>query len=124
MHCLQVECRPQPLPTAEMPRSCFDQLHSCEGSWVVLDAQAPHGPAERAILHLLQPLELHGIPGRQYATGRGAVIALRELLAADHAGTLAGKEVVIQASALNPFACTRCLQPMLWLPSSGRAQTS
>eukprot|EP00891_Asterochloris_glomerata_P002027 jgi/Astpho2/2027/e_gw1.00038.96.1_t len=41
-----------------------------------------------------KPLELHGIPGRQYATGRGAVIALRELLAADHAGTLAGKEVV------------------------------
>ena len=58
------------------------------------------------VLHLLQPLELHGIPGRQYATGRGAVIALRELLAADHAGTLAGKEVVVQASALSPWACS------------------
>ena len=70
-------------------------------------------------LHLLQPLELHGIPGRQYATGRGAVIALRELLAADHAGTLAGKEVVIQASALSPIACTLCLRAMFCLPCSG-----
>ena len=117
--CLQVGRRPQPLPTANSPCSRFGLSHSCGGFWVALDVQAPHGLAECAILHLLQPLELHGIPGRQYATGRGAVIALRELLAADHAGTLAGKEVVIQASVLSPIACTLCLQPMFCLPSSG-----
>ncbi|KAK9807101.1 hypothetical protein WJX73_005054 [Symbiochloris irregularis] len=43
-----------------------------------------------------KPLALHGSYGREYATGRGVVLAARELLKAEHAGRLAGKEFVIQ----------------------------
>ena len=43
-----------------------------------------------------KPLELHGTHGRIYATGRGAVLAARELLKAEHAGRIQGKEFIIQ----------------------------
>lgn len=43
-----------------------------------------------------QPLQLHGSHGRESATGRGIVVAARELLRAHSAGELAGKTVVIQ----------------------------
>lgn len=43
-----------------------------------------------------KPVYLHGSQGREAATGRGVVIATREMLAANKAGTLAGKTVVVQ----------------------------
>ena len=43
-----------------------------------------------------KPLDLHGTHGRESATGRGAVIAARELLAASGAGGLVGKRFAIQ----------------------------
>lgn len=43
-----------------------------------------------------KPLSLHGSYGREYATGRGVVLAARELLKAEHAGRLVDKEVVLQ----------------------------
>ena len=44
-----------------------------------------------------KPLTLHGSYGREYATGRGVVLATRELLRAEHLGKIAGKDFVIQA---------------------------
>jgi glutamate dehydrogenase/leucine dehydrogenase len=44
-----------------------------------------------------KPLTLHGSYGREYATGRGVVLAVRELLRAEHLGKIAGKDFVIQA---------------------------
>lgn len=44
----------------------------------------------------LQPVDLHGSHGREYATGRGAVLATRELLLHAHAGKIANKDFVIQ----------------------------
>jgi glutamate dehydrogenase (NAD(P)+) len=41
-------------------------------------------------------LTLHGSYGREYATGRGVVLATRELLRHDHMGKIAGKQFVIQ----------------------------
>ena len=38
-----------------------------------------------------KPLDLHGTHGREAATGRGAVLAARELLAASGEGSLVGK---------------------------------
>ena len=46
--------------------------------------------------HAGKPLTLHGSYGREYATGRGVVLAIRELLRAEHMGKIAGKEFVIQ----------------------------
>lgn len=43
-----------------------------------------------------KPLTLHGSYGREYATGRGVVLAIRELLRSEHMGKIAGKEFVIQ----------------------------
>ena len=43
-----------------------------------------------------KPVHLHGSLGREAATGRGTVIATRELLKAAGAGGLAGKSVAIQ----------------------------
>jgi glutamate dehydrogenase (NAD(P)+) len=43
-----------------------------------------------------KPVYLHGSLGRESATGRGVVIATRELLKASQAGRLEGKEIVIQ----------------------------
>ena len=43
-----------------------------------------------------KPLTLHGSYGREYATGRGVVLATRELLRAEHLGKIAGKDFVIQ----------------------------
>jgi glutamate dehydrogenase (NAD(P)+) len=43
-----------------------------------------------------KPVHLHGSLGREAATGRGTVIAARELLRAAGAGELAGKAVAIQ----------------------------
>ena len=44
----------------------------------------------------VQPVDLHGSHGREYATGRGAVLATRELLLHAHAGKIANKDFVIQ----------------------------
>lgn len=46
-----------------------------------------------------KPLDLHGSYGREYATGRGVMLATRELLRHEHLGKIAGKTFVIQASA-------------------------
>lgn len=43
-----------------------------------------------------KPVHLHGSLGREAATGRGTVIATRELLKAVGAGSIAGKKFVIQ----------------------------
>ncbi|DBB18365.1 TPA: glutamate dehydrogenase (NADP(+)) gdh1 [Trebouxia sp. C0006] len=43
-----------------------------------------------------KPVDLHGSHGREYATGRGAVLATRELLLHAHAGKIANKDFVIQ----------------------------
>ena len=43
-----------------------------------------------------KPLHLHGSAGREYATGRGVVLATRELLKAHNMGRIAGKTFVIQ----------------------------
>ena len=48
-----------------------------------------------------KPLTLHGSYGREYATGRGVVLAVRELLRAEHLGKIAGKDYVIQARTLH-----------------------
>ena len=44
----------------------------------------------------MQPVQLHGSLGREAATGRGTVFAIRELLKATQAGTIANKTYVIQ----------------------------
>lgn len=46
-----------------------------------------------------QPVYLHGSLGREAATGRGTVFAIRELLRAMKLGTIKDKTFVIQASA-------------------------
>ncbi|CAL5222347.1 g4698 [Coccomyxa viridis] len=43
-----------------------------------------------------KPLDLHGSFGREYATGRGVMLATRELLRHEHLGKIAGKTFVIQ----------------------------
>ncbi|KAL3135143.1 glutamate dehydrogenase (NADP(+)) gdh1 [Trebouxia sp. C0010 RCD-2024] len=43
-----------------------------------------------------KPVDLHGSHGREYATGRGAVLATRELLLHAHAGKIAHKDFIIQ----------------------------
>lgn len=45
---------------------------------------------------LVQPVQLHGSLGREAATGRGTVFAIRELLKHSNAGTIANKTYVIQ----------------------------
>lgn len=46
----------------------------------------------------MQPVQLHGSLGREAATGRGTVLATRELLKHSRAGSIAGKSFVIQVS--------------------------
>lgn len=46
-----------------------------------------------------KPLDLHGSFGREYATGRGVMLATRELLRHEHLGKIAGKTFVIQVEA-------------------------
>ena len=46
----------------------------------------------------MQPVDLHGSHGREYATGRGAVLATRELLLHAHAGKIANKDFIIQVT--------------------------
>lgn len=50
----------------------------------------------------MQPVDLHGSHGREYATGRGAVLATRELLLHAHAGKIAHKDFIIQVTLLPP----------------------
>lgn len=49
-----------------------------------------------------KPLTLHGSYGREYATGRGVVLATRELLRHEHMGKIAGKHFVIQVRPNRP----------------------
>lgn len=45
-------------------------------------------------------MHLHGSAGREYATGRGVVLAARELLRAYNMGKINGKTFVIQVSTV------------------------
>ena len=60
---------------------------------------------------VLQPVQLHGSLGREAATGRGTVFAIRELLKHSNAGNIANKTYVIQVcgyshvDAESPIAC-------------------
>ena len=54
-----------------------------------------------------KPMTLHGSYGREYATGRGVVLATRELLRNEHMGKIAGKTFVIQVQA--PLSFTSLL---------------
>ena len=58
----------------------------------------------------MQPVDLHGSHGREYATGRGAVLATRELLLHAHAGKIANKDFVIQVlfPTTNHTSCPCC----------------
>lgn len=49
----------------------------------------------------MQPVDLHGSHGREYATGRGAVLATREILLHAHAGKIANKDFIIQVCFLH-----------------------
>lgn len=44
-------------------------------------------------------MTLHGSYGREYATGRGVVLATREMLRHEHMGKIAGKTFVIQVGS-------------------------
>ena len=46
----------------------------------------------------MQPVYLHGSLGREAATGRGTVFAIRELLKALHMGRVQDQRYVIQVS--------------------------
>ncbi len=59
-------------------------------------------------------MHLHGSLGREAATGRGTVIATRELLKAMNAGSIAGKKIVIQVDG----PCQLC--PPLRFPSTSQ----
>ena len=50
-----------------------------------------------------KPLDLHGSFGREYATGRGVMLATRELLRHEHLGKIAGRTFVIQVEADSGF---------------------
>lgn len=56
-------------------------------------------PPRLPALPPLQPVHLHGSLGREAATGRGTVFAVRELLKAQGLGGIAGKAFVIQVSS-------------------------
>ena len=61
---------------------------------------------------------LHGSLGREAATGRGTVFAIRELLRAQGAGGIAGKTFVIQARLA--IAALDAIMPVLaniWPPA-------
>lgn len=55
--------------------------------------------ADMCHVHAGKPMTLHGSYGREYATGRGVVLATRELLRNEHMGKIAGKTFVIQVRA-------------------------
>lgn len=57
-----------------------------------------------------KPMTLHGSYGREYATGRGVVLATRELLRNEHMGKIAGKTFVIQVQA--PLSTTSLSLPV------------
>lgn len=66
-----------------------------------------------------KPVDLHGSLGREAATGRGTVFAIRELLRALGMGEIAGKMFVIQArmagwvGGCKGRACHACPSPAL-----------
>lgn len=62
-----------------------------------------------------KPIALHGTFGREYATGRGVYLAVRELLRAEHAGKIVGKEIVLLARRRTkpPVLSCRCAQACL-----------
>lgn len=53
-----------------------------------------------------QPIHLHGSLGREAATGRGTVFAIRELLKATHAGRIQDQTYVIQVGVQQLPFCT------------------
>jgi glutamate dehydrogenase/leucine dehydrogenase len=60
---------------------------------------------------LLQPVHLHGSLGREAATGRGTVYAIREMLKAQHAGKIQDHTFVIQVKT----RCTLLLSHLLFV---------
>lgn len=63
-----------------------------------------------------KPISLHGTYGREYAAGRGAYLAVRELLRAEHAGKIVGKEIVLHARPLALVVCSGPATMSVWLP--------
>jgi hypothetical protein len=63
-------------------------------------APAPAAVLDQACARAGKPISLHGTFGREYATGRGVYLAVRELLRAEHAGKIVGKEIVLLARPL------------------------
>ena len=67
-----------------------------------------------------KPISLHGTYGREYAAGRGAYLAVREFLRAEHAGKIVGKEIVLHACPC-PALLARCAPSACPLmPQEGR----
>ncbi len=64
-----------------------------------------------------KPTHLHGVNGREYATGRGVMLASRELLRAFNMGKISGKTFVIQVRMRNAFPFSQCLQALQYLLS-------
>ena len=74
-----------------------------------------------------KPLQLHGSHARESATGRGVVVATRELLSAQGAGGLEGKTVVIQGlatSAAGRRGCSTSRARACWRSRTGTARPS
>jgi hypothetical protein len=68
---------------------------------VAATGRAPLAKLTRHLLFsALQPVHLHGSLGREAATGRGTVYAIREMLKATHAGKIQDHSFVIQVGLL------------------------
>jgi len=87
---------------AEQPRA---GAHCCGSVQRVAAACAPAPAAahEQVCVRAGKPISLHGTFGREYATGRGVYLAVRELLRAEHAGKIVGKEIVLLACPSPPI---------------------
>ncbi len=67
---------------------------AAEMAWFLDEYEKLHGYAPGVVTG--KPLELGGSPGRDAATGRGAVFTIREILASLNAGGIHGKTFAIQ----------------------------
>lgn len=98
----QVQLTSLPGPISPPPLTHTD-THT---HWVAHPHPHPH-PAP------LQPVWLHGSLGREAATGRGTVFAVRELLKAQGLGDIRNKSFVIQVGPAGTAARCRCRPPLL-----------
>ena len=83
---LRAACQPASLPAGSVPGPSLQCCAACPEPHHV---RAPHPPAP-------QPVWLHGSLGREAATGRGTVFAIRELFKAMGLGDIKNKSFVIQ----------------------------